>query len=490
MTKDPANQLHTLSKPAPPKGLTAPALIAAFLAAAALPLATATWVGTSSGHLPTELASALGILAASLIFLQFVSSGRFETLSGKVGLDRTMGFHRIAAYAVVCFALAHPFLYAAHHIPSRPIAAVTQMEAMFYSPRLRTGVVALALLIVIVTFASFRTRPFVRYEIWRAAHGPVALVIAGLTLHHLINVGAYSSDPTLLAVWSIYAAFAFASALIVYALRPWRMWREPWRVETAAPAAQDVTEVVLLGPQQTAFRKLRGGQFIWLTFAPHHPPFHDHPFSIASSAGFLPRLRLIIRRAGDCTETFQNLKPGTPVAVDGPHGSFVLPEEASAVAMVAGGVGIAPLLGMLEEAADLKDTRPFHLLYAVRSEAAIAGRKQLADLKARLDLNVTYCIEQSCATLSALDGPLCQNHLKVLTDGLDISTSAFLICGPPPMMELAADSFIKLGAMPNQIHYERFDYGAGHGLIDRHRRRAVLASLATLLVLATAFAIR
>ncbi|MBZ0208305.1 MAG: hypothetical protein K8F92_01445 [Hyphomicrobium sp.] len=33
----------------------------------------------------------------ALLYLQFLSSGRFETISGRIGIDRTMGFHRIAA---------------------------------------------------------------------------------------------------------------------------------------------------------------------------------------------------------------------------------------------------------------------------------------------------------------------------------------------------------------------------------------------------------
>jgi predicted ferric reductase len=62
-----------------------------------------------------------------------------------------------------------------------------------------------------------------------------------------------------------------------------------------------------------------------MTLAPNNPPFHDHPFSIASAAADLPRLRLVIREAGNCTNEFGHIA-GTRVAIDGPHGSFVLPE--------------------------------------------------------------------------------------------------------------------------------------------------------------------
>ena len=88
-----------------------------------------------------------------------------------------------------------------------------------------------------------------------------------------------------------------------------------------------------------------------MTLAPNRPPWHDHPFSIASGPADLPRLRLVIREVGDCTRTFERVSPGTRVAIDGPHGSFIVPPDKSPVILVAGEVGIAPLLGMLEEAA-------------------------------------------------------------------------------------------------------------------------------------------
>ena len=351
--------------------MPAPGLVTSFLVAALLPLSVA-WVQDSSGHLPTELGAAFAIVAATLLFLQFLSSGRFEALSGRIGIDRTMGFHRIAAYAVVCFALAHPLSYLGFQVIENPRSALNHLSGMLASHRLRTGVVAIVLLLVLVGFATIRTKPYVRYELWRASHGPLAIVIGGLTLHHALSAGTYSAGGAVRALWMVYALVAVGASCIVYALRPWRMWREEWRVEKAKVIADGVTELVLKGPQDTGL-KARGGQFVWLTIAPHRPPFHDHPFSIASSSGLLPRLRFFVRHVGDCTNHFRELPKGTRVAIDGPHGSFVLPDETSSIVMVAGGVGIAPLLGILEDAADRRDSREFRLLYAARSMAARVG---------------------------------------------------------------------------------------------------------------------
>lgn len=472
-----------------PTGLAVVWLVILYLLAAVLPLGVAALTTGSSGDLATELGAASAILAATLLYLQFLSSGRFEGLSGKIGIDRTMGFHRIAAIAILAVALVHPLSYLSGSLLDNPAAAATRLQAMLASPRLRSGVIALTLLVVLVGFASIRTRRFVRYEFWRVAHGPVALLVGGLILHHAMSTGTYSADEGLRAIWIIYALTAFAAAVATYALRPWRMWREKWQVEMASIAADGVTQLVLRGPEQTKLHAL-GGQFLWISVSPHRPPFHDHPFSIASSAGFLPRLRLLVRHAGDCTDTFHALAPGTPVAIDGPHGSFVLPGRTSAVVMVAGGVGIAPLLGMLEEAADHGDKRPFRLLYAARSQSAFAGKEMLEDFGNRLDITTTYCADEACGTPEILRGPICADHLRSLVEGLEPGEVSVMLCGPPAMMETAADGFLSLGVPMANVHYERFDYGAGRGQIDRRRRFTALAILAAILSAGVLFSLR
>lgn len=472
-----------------PTGIPVALLVALLLLAAVIPLGVAAWTTRSSGDIATELGAASAILAATLFCLQFLSSGRFEGLSGKIGIDRTMGFHRIAGIAILAFAFVHPLSYLGSSLIDNPAAAATRLHAMLTSPQLRSGVIGFILLVVLVGFASIRTRRFVRYEIWRVAHGPVALLVGGLILHHAVSAGTYSADEALWTVWILYALTALMAAVVAYAVRPWRMWREQWHVETASKVADGVTQLVLRGPAQTKLHAL-GGQFLWLSVWPHRPPFHDHPFSIASSASYLPRLRLLVRHAGDCTNAFHALAPGTPVAIDGPHGSFILPRTTSAVVMVAGGVGIAPLLGMLEEAADRNDKRPFRLFYAARTQAAFAGKERLENLGHRLNLTTTYCADEAISSPQTVRGPICAEHLRNLLSGLVPSDVSVMLCGPPAMMEGAADGVISLGVPMANVHYERFDYGSGRGQIDKWRRFQAIAILGAILGAGILFSVR
>jgi predicted ferric reductase len=436
-----------------------------------------------------ELHIAFALTATALLFLQFLSSGRYESLSGRVGIDRTMGFHRVAAYVLLVLALLHPLGYVADLLFTDPGAALHRLIGMLTSNRLRTGALALAGMIVIVGLATFRSQPFIRYEYWRASHGMLAVAVAALTLHHILSVGTYSAEQPLRGLWFLFASTAAIAIGLVYVVRPWRMWREDWRVERVRPLAEHVWEMTLRGPDSTRVC-FRGGQFIWMTLAPHRPPFHDHPFSIASAAAELPRIRLVIHEAGDCTNEFGRVEPGTRVAIDGPHGSFVLPEVGTPVVMIAGGVGIAPLLGILAEAAAHQDRRPFRLLYAARKGSALAGMDRLRELQSRLDLSVCGVVNEGAEGSKCMQGPVRREHISKLLTGVKARDVVALVCGPAGMMELATDALLASGVPANSIRYERFDYAVGKGRLDQVRRREALLIFLALLAAMIAFVVR
>jgi predicted ferric reductase len=470
-------------------GLPGKILASLYITAAALPMLIVAMSRTEPASPLTEFGTALALTATALLFLQFLSSGRYEDISGRVGIDRTMGFHRIAAYVLLAFALFHPLSYTAETLLADPIAPWDRLTGMLASNHLRSGVLALIGLIVIVGLATIRSRPFIRYEYWRLSHSLLAILVAALTLQHALAVGTYSAEYPLRAIWSLFALVAVVAISLVYVVRPWRMWREDWRVERVTALADRIWEMVLHGPDATRLR-FKAGQFIWMTLAPNRPPFHDHPFSIASSATELPRLRLVISESGDCTNGFGQIKPGTRVAIDGPHGSFILPEGQAPVVMIAGGVGIAPFLGMLDEAAALGDRRSFRLLYAARHPAALAGLQRLKELQSHLNLIIHCLVEAGAHGRGCLLGPMRREHVSALLENAAPNQVKALVCGPTSLMEFATDALLAAGVLARSIHYERFDYAAGKGRLDKTRRREALLPFLALLAAEIAFSLR
>ena len=104
------------------------------------------------------------------------------------------------------------------------------------------------------------------------------------------------------------------------------------------------------------------------------------PMSLATSPT-RPHLEYAVRLSDSpYKRAFAALRPGDQVAVFGPIGDFVLQETRPAI-LVAGGIGVTPLKGMAEYAADRALSIPIRLLYSNRSEDEIAYRDELAALE-------------------------------------------------------------------------------------------------------------
>jgi hypothetical protein len=58
------------------------------------------------------------------------------------------------------------------------------------------------------------------------------------------------------------------------------------------------------------------------------------------------------------------------------------------------------------------------------------------------------------------------------------------------MMEIATDVLLASGVPAKSIHYERFDFGAGKGRLDKARRREALLPFFVLVAVMVAFALR
>src|SRR6266704_2400167 len=104
------------------------------------------------------------------------------------------------------------------------------------------------------------------------------------------------------------------------------------------------------------------------------------PMSLATSPT-RPHLEYAIRLSDSpYKRAFAALRSGDEVRVFGPIGDFVLHETRHAV-LVAGGIGITPLKGMAEYAADKALPILIRLIYSNRSEDEIVYRRELEALE-------------------------------------------------------------------------------------------------------------
>jgi predicted ferric reductase len=404
------------------------------------------------------LALGTGLAALALLFMQFVSSGRYAVLSGRAGIDRTMRFHQLAARLVLLLALLHPRFFL---IPSsfEGLARVPARAAgMFTSPRLLSGVVALALLVVLVYLGVLRNRLPVRYELWRASHMLVAVVVGGAALHHTFSVGYFSSFGFLPVFWWALAAVAFGSLGYVYLVKPFRLLRNAYRVVSNEEIGHRIRELVLEPAAPGRRLEFDAGQFGWVLLGQPPLTLLDHPFSISSAPEALPQLRLLVKARGDFTGRLHALAPGARAYLDAPHGNFTLRgRSGKAIVLIAGGIGIAPVIGLLRHLRARRDARPIGLVYGARNPSQLVHAEEIREAAQELDLQPAFFVDEPPPGWTGGVGELTGDAIRQALRAAPAECLCFL-CGPTPMMLSCRDFLRECGVPRGQIVFERFEY--------------------------------
>lgn len=434
--------------------------------------------GLNSPTVYPVLARATGVAALAMFMMQFATSGRFEVISGRIGLDRTMGFHRLAAVGALWMILLHVVFFLFRGRDGSLDVLWQRLVLYMTTPDLASGIVAAGLAVILVITGKRLRGRIIPYQAWRIGHGVLAVTLVALSLQHAFTHARFMADPFGASAILAVALLALSSLLVVYVLRPLQAFRPGFRVESARALSPSVAELVLTTDRPERFR-FSAGQFVWLTIGRRHT-VTDNPFSIASAPSDLPRLRFLIRNAGDMTAAVPSLAPGTPVGVDGPHGSFTLDEAGPGpLLLLAGGIGIAPVISLLGELAAARDTRPIRLIAGARGPQDHVVRGEIPPLMAGLDFSAIFLADRDGDGENCETGACSADHVRRALGGLDPGKTTAFVCGPPPMMESAVAILLEAGVPLDGIVMERFDFDAGNDAVCHAVRRRFVALMAT-----------
>lgn len=129
--------------------------------------------------------------------------------------------------------------------------------------------------------------------------------------------------------------------------------------------------------------EVQSGQFVMVRIGDGLQPFLRRAFSVhdASRSGALGRLTLLAKVVGRGTEQLAAARPGDQLRVLGPLGHGFSLAPGGRAALVAGGIGSAPLLMLAKDL--LREDRPFDLYYGGRSVVDLPRRDAFLDLLER-----------------------------------------------------------------------------------------------------------
>jgi predicted ferric reductase len=164
-----------------------------------------------------------------------------------------------------------------------------------------------------------------------------------------------------------------------------------------------------------------------------------------------------IRNLGDFTSTIGDIPIGQRIRLDGPYGAFTIGNPADVHVLIAGGVGITPMMSMLRTLADRGDKRPVILLYGSRDWDSVTFREELEALKARLDLKLVHVLTQPPAGWTGEKGLITAELFKRRLPP-PYADHEYFICGPDKMMDAIEKALAELDVPLSKYHSERYHF--------------------------------
>jgi ferredoxin-NADP reductase/MOSC domain-containing protein YiiM len=240
----------------------------------------------------------------------------------------------------------------------------------------------------------------------------------------------------------------------------WSGFRQ-MRVARLVHETELVTSVYLQPAEDDALAVPRPGQYLTLRLAGAGEPAPVRSYSVSASTPNSYRISVKRESHGLASAYIATeLAVGDEVDVAAPRGDFVLSDDDEAVVLLSAGIGVTPVLAMLQALA-ARDNNPavwwLHTTTEPATHALAAEAQRLVDLLPGARFRIFYTAAGE--GLADLPDP---GVVRGRLDGAALAelalppAAAAYICGPTGFMDAMTVALTDLGLAPERIHTEMF----------------------------------
>jgi predicted ferric reductase len=388
-----------------------------------------------------NLSVLLGFIGLALAGLQLVPIAKMNWLADALDMDKVYSTHHLVSILAIVLVLLHP-------------AILIITSKVFRSGfTLYSGWIGLAGLVLIGLTSGLRKKLNLGYVPWLGLHNLLTAVILVFGLWHMFKVSYFMQIPLVKWVWFIEIAIWVLLILFIRVIHPLAVGRKPYKVESVEAEPNAVYSLNLL-PDGHAGVPFKAGQIAWISTGNSPWVLSRNPFSYAGSdVAKGGRIRFAIKEAGDFTSTIKDLKPGDRVYVDGPYGQFNLQNEnkQNGLVLLAGGIGVAPVMSIVNSLADTNDKRPVYVFYGDLNEDTALYQDEFAAAAKKIDLKLINVLEKPLHEDYPYPGYITSDLMaKVLPE--NYKDLFYFVCGPVPMLRAMEKNFIKLGIAKSNVY--------------------------------------
>lgn len=241
----------------------------------------------------------------------------------------------------------------------------------------------------------------------------------------------------------------------------WNGWRE-FRVDEVIRESKVINSFVLRPVDGGPVMEHKPGQYLTFWFEiPGHPPVKRN-YSI-SSAPNGETYRISVKREDQGLASrwlHDEVKAGAILKVAAPAGEFFLEDHAERpVVLLSGGVGLTPMVAMLETIVANDVKAPVHYIHGTHDRDTHAMRDHVRALAAKkesvsvTDFHQTPLADEVEGRDYDVAGIITDDWLAANTP---LADAAYYICGPRPFLRHAVSTLSLAGVPSERIHYEFF----------------------------------
>lgn len=234
----------------------------------------------------------------------------------------------------------------------------------------------------------------------------------------------------------------------------WRLFKE-FTVVDKVQESDVITSFYFKPIDGKELPSYKPGQYITVRFTiPGEEYMINRQYSLSQAPGS-DTFRISVKREDACepmgkasVHLHKQLNIGDTIEISVPAGDFYLDTDSKTpVTLISGGVGITPMMAMVQTIAQKSPERPVAFLHSARTQNHQAFDEDLRKLNQTLT-NYTYKALYS----EEGDGFITREFLaQHVLEGSDV-----YVCGPTPFMQAVISGLVANGVAKEQIHYEFF----------------------------------
>ncbi|WP_180160138.1 NO-inducible flavohemoprotein [Acinetobacter sp. YH12054] len=351
----------------------------------------------------------------------------------------------------------------------------------------RSGAQAQALAGAVLAYAENIEDPSVLLPVVELiAHKHVSLniqapdynIVGENLLHSISEVLSISMEDPLIAAWA--AAYGQLADLFISTEKAiyeqhqqtkgsWLGWRN-FKIAKKVAESDEITSFYLEPSDGGDLPKYEAGQYISVRVLVDELGLKQPRQYTLSTSPQDNYLRISVKREdqkgdlvpGWVSNTLHGLEIGSEIEVSAPTGNFFLIDSQKRNVFISGGVGLTPMIAMLNQLVTLDMPQPVTFIHACRSKQVHAMHKHIQDLEAkypRLSTFTAYEFPHANDKLGEDYDAAGRLDLGSMDTALLPINADYYLCGPMPFMAEQQKALIARGIPASNIHSEAFGTG-------------------------------